>query len=33
MWDRITSEKAISVRWSELEPLAYEDIRLVMSLP
>lgn len=33
MWDRITSEKAISVRWSELEPLAYEDIRLVMSIP
>jgi predicted component of type VI protein secretion system len=33
MWERITGEKAVSVRWSELEPLTYEDIRIVMSLP
>lgn len=33
MWERLSGEKAIAVRWSELEPLDYQDISLYMTVP
>ncbi len=33
MWERVTSEKTMAVRWSELEPMEYTDISLFMTVP
>lgn len=32
MWERMAGEKAISIRWPELEPLDYQDVSLYMTL-
>jgi len=33
LWERITSEKKLALRWSELEPMEYSDISLYMTVP
>ncbi len=33
MWERVTGEKGIAVRWPELEPLEYTDVSLYMTVP
>ncbi|MBI1189369.1 MAG: type VI secretion system baseplate subunit TssK [Tepidisphaera sp.] len=33
MWERVAGEKAMSIRWPELEPLDYQDVSLYMTLP
>lgn len=33
MWERAAGEKALAIRWPELEPLEYEDISLYMTVP
>lgn len=33
MWERIVQEKAIAVRWPELEPLEFTDMSLYMTVP
>jgi type VI secretion system protein ImpJ len=33
MWERACGEKALAVRWSELDPLEYQDVRLYMTVP
>lgn len=33
MWERVKNEKALAIRWPELEPLDYQDISLYMTVP
>lgn len=33
MWERASGEKAMAIRWSELEPLEYQDVSLYMTVP
>lgn len=33
MWERASGEKALAIRWSELEPIDYQDISLYMTVP
>jgi type VI secretion system protein ImpJ len=33
MWERAAGEKALAIRWPELEPLDYQDISLYMTVP
>jgi type VI secretion system protein ImpJ len=33
MWERAAGEKALAIRWPELEPLEYQDISLYMTVP
>lgn len=33
MWERITGEKGLFVRWPEHEPLEYTDVQLYMTVP
>lgn len=33
MWERGAAEKALAIRWPELEPLEYTDVRLYMTVP
>ncbi len=33
MWERASGEKAMAIRWSELEPVDYQDISMYMTVP
>lgn len=33
MWERVKTEKAVSVRWPDLEPLDFTDMTIYMTIP
>lgn len=33
MWERASGEKALAIRWAEMEPLDYQDVSLYMTVP